>query len=341
MKLSKIFTVAIFLSTTCTPGLAGEASDLTHQMLLHAVIDVPQTARVESALNTGAQDCGTETVGDKIDLCGFDPSERICANLPSDIVERFSATEMKMYDLSDKLSKGAVLAAQPEFPGIKAHVQEAVNIFRSMIDQVPYLNPKQRDRLKGIIATCPDDIHLDGLALGLNADVQNFDNDKVPYDRCSLGLSNKMLIECAEGSAVCFGTLFHEFGHMLNSCRYLVANQLKVTHWWEFSSPYFSPEDEALGEALERVGQCYTKKGISSPHFGIVNTCESKNQLSDDLRSRCGIENDRDHPSQLLEAQADFWGAAAFSLWLNQNHKSPDGRRHGFIDFAGQWCLMK
>lgn len=161
---------------------------------------------------------------------------------------------------------------------------------------------------------------------------------------CMVLLSAKTWIDCAEGGPACFTTLFHEIGHLVTSCTYrdLAARARDTSAELTYGSGatrvmgFLSRQADSLASALEDNASCLAT--LSSPREAILNGCDGPEGTSSRIRSRCGLGAHHGYPSQWNEAEADFWGATATALWLEETYADPAARAHAIYESTAQWC---
>jgi len=171
---------------------------------------------------------------------------------------------------------------------------------------------------------------------------------------CELRLSARFMVECAERTPACYWLLFHELSHMLDSCRYLTQsklaeNSLKFVET-EKPGPVQRPELESVIEGI-RMNQAISSRiglaiqdatspleVLSQPRNAVPNRCTKAHSWSQLHQERCGKDSAKQFPTQWAEAEADFWSASAFAVWLESKHPETKLRKRAFKEVAYFMC---
>lgn len=273
---------------------------------------------------------------------------------------------------------------------VDKNVKKAAEVFLSTIRKSQRLSHEQKENLSQIVQACMENpARLDVQKMNhRNASVQVSISPMVTFpdgtakakdplveslaQNCQLRLSGIEWQECAEATPECFSTLFHELGHLVNSCHYLelslnledsakaIKKQNLAEIEKEYSSHLFVPNSEstnlkeymltqliqtrnrsrALFKTLKESVSCLEK--ASDPHVSLLNSCPNKLMnfdVSVDEIKYCGLRSTVGHPTQWFEAEADLWGAEAFSEWISSKTTEPTVARHLTLSAIEAWCI--
>ncbi len=165
--------------------------------------------------------------------------------------------------------------------------------------------------------------------------------DPASSTACSVILYGRAWNDCAEGSASCYQTLFHEFAHLMNTCsiRNMVLTGENYFNWFEknVTLPKIPVTNKVLQhtyEVLKKRTECLEE--LSHPHEGLEDDGSPIQNDSGFDAARCTGEKQKAYPSQWSESESDFWGASALATYL-RSMPEPE-RRKIFAESVAQWC---
>lgn len=256
---------------------------------------------------------------------------------------------------------------------VKGVVLEAMDVFLETLKNSPILTADEKKDIEAVLRRCTDKPVLDVSTVGsrnasveLNTEMKAFlrelSQDAIEEGRyvhihpragmgCALGLSDKQWMDCVDRNPLCFEVLFHEFGHILNSCNFLSmaheSSRIKAGLQQDDSNPLafaamrralkISEEEmQSLGNALVRSTDCLST--LSEPKDPLPNDCDLEGKIPAPFKQRCGAGSLEKFPTQWREAEADFWGASALANWVKKLPNQKD-RNDYFNSIAAQWCL--
>jgi hypothetical protein len=145
---------------------------------------------------------------------------------------------------------------------------------------------------------------------------------------CSLRLTGQGWIDCARGSPSCYQTLFHEFSHYMNACAFLDMYLSGKSAFSNPSPPVQRSLDSLKGSYDLLRGRSECLKEIAAPSVpkdALMQFMGAQPQgdwaTLQPERCRDGTQRGLPaprFPSQWNEAEADFWGATAYAVYLRQ-----------------------
>lgn len=163
---------------------------------------------------------------------------------------------------------------------------------------------------------------------------------------CALKLSPQAWMECTEGSSTCMYLLFHELGHLMNTCplhnaAYFSSNELKEPSIKskpaaDKSLRFIKEHSTGLARILESKTSCLTN--LSDPKFTPPNTCSDKSAPAV-TRERCDLWATAGYPPQWEESEADLWAGSAFAQYLEDEiGQDTELRAKALYDIMSEWC---
>ncbi len=265
-------------------------------------------------------------------LCAPDPYEDICRNVRPQTAESFKQIQDETKNIQNnyaKYYKKEPSSFEEDLDGVTQMVLKIGAEFKESIQKNPALN----QRSKSIVSSMIDSCKVVRPVLGAYALIQReggfiekiLNGQKPAPEDCKIGINWEMMAACIKGESFCRSILFHEFGHFLHACDYLV--DISTTN----------KKIEAFQTDLMEATECLTV--TSNPRRGPETQCFPMDlgKLST-LENRCRSDN---LPTQWQEAEADAWGATALSDYFKSQIPNLRERNDQTLKALEMSCLFK
>ena len=272
-----------------------------------------------------------------------------------------------------EISEKYVSTSPDRYKVFNQRMKKAGDLFIQVLNRSTTLRPIEKSAIGSAVRRCSEKISWGGGSSGsyngYNATMSNLRREissnnflkentapnlleAALSESCEIRIANDTEYACLLDEPVCYQTLFHEFGHLLNSCLFISIDEA----FYRFSELDPHPQDvmqkrERENPNMARLARRALKLGneliedysclgnLSHPQSAIPNRCSSR--YSDSIRAHCDPNVFAGVPRALPEwdeAEADFWAASAFALWLEQQSPDPAQRRTIALRMVASTC---
>ncbi|MBI3555980.1 MAG: hypothetical protein HY074_06940 [Deltaproteobacteria bacterium] len=165
------------------------------------------------------------------------------------------------------------------------------------------------------------------------------------FNGCSLTMTPWSWLECANGETDCMIVLFHEFGHLLNSCHFErlgeMSEQISGNQIVAGVENFLARQGSEVARVIRDNNRCL--QTLSAPKYAVPDKCDHSDGLSDSYLKHCGRDETFQYhwPSQWVEAEADFISASATATWFKEAKLGTLERTKIITDYAVDFCVRE